>query len=174
MIKFVMKKILMIVISFLFVCILIVILRSDKEISKDINIKGISFFEGLKILYKKDAHIVWTLLAKKADFTEGEKLVKLSGITLTIPKNGIVFQADTGIYNLSNRNFTVEGPVKAKTTDYTIITDSIDYEASSGDIKTNGWIEVEGKKFKLDGRGMEVDSEQKVRILKDVKATFYK
>lgn len=174
MIKFSMKKIVLVCLSFFFVSMLFVILRSERELSKDFQIKGSSFFEGLKILQKKDANIVWTLLAKRADFIEGENMVKLSDITMTIQKNGVVFYAEKGVYNLSNKNFTAQGPIRAKATDYTIIADSIDYDDSSGNFKTEGFIAVEGKKFKVDGKGMRVDSEQKVRILKDVKATFYK
>lgn len=174
MIKFFMKKIFMVGISFFLVCILFVILRSEREMSKDFQMKGSSFFEGLKILQKKDAQIVWTLMARKADFIEGENMVKLSNITMMVQKNRVVFYTDKGTYNLSNRNFTAEGPIRAKAKDYTITADSIDYEASSGDFKTEGHIEVEGKRFKIEGKGLMVDSEQKVRILKDVKATFYK
>ncbi|MBM4140095.1 MAG: hypothetical protein FJ242_01165 [Nitrospira sp.] len=169
-----MKKIVLVCLSFFFVSMLFFIPRSEKETSKDFQIKGSSFFEGLKILQKKDSNVVWTLLAKRADFIEDENIVKLSDITMTVQKNGVVFYADKGAYNLSNKNFTAEGPIKAKSTDYTIIADSIDYDDSSGNFKTEGSIAVEGKRFKVDGKGMEVDSEQKVRILKDVKATFYK
>jgi len=150
------------------------ILRSEKEISKDFQIKGSSFFEGLKILQKKDSNVIWTLLAKRADFIEDEHIVKLSDITMTVQKNGVVFYADKGTYNLSNKNFTAEGPIRAKATDYTIIADSIAYDNSSGNFKTEGPIAVEAKRFKVDGKGMKIDSEQKVRILNDVKATFYK
>ena len=174
MLKSFMKKIVLVCLSFFFVSMLFLILRSEKEISKDFQIKGSSFFEGLKILQKKDSNVVWTLLAKRADFIEDENIVKLSDITMTVQKNGVVFYADKGIYNLSNKNFTAQGPIRAKATDYTIIADSIDYDDSSGNFKTEGSITVESKRFKVDGKGMEVDSEQKVKILKDVKATFYK
>ncbi|MEW6213667.1 MAG: LPS export ABC transporter periplasmic protein LptC, partial [Nitrospirota bacterium] len=91
-----------------------------------------------------------------------------------VEKNGLVLYADKGIYNLSNRNFTTEGEIRAKAKDYTITADSIDYEASSGEIKTEGRIKIEGKRFKVAGKGMKANSEQRVRVLKDVKATFYK
>lgn len=169
-----MKKILMIGLSVFFACMFFVLFRSDRESGRDIRIKGNSFIDGLTILHKKDGAPFWMLTARKADFQEGEKMVELNDITMMLHKNSMVFYTDKGTYDLSNQNFATEGEIRAKAKDYTIKVDSIDYEASSGEFKTEGRIQVEGKKFKADGRGMKVDSEQKVRILKDVKATFYK
>lgn len=164
----------MIVLSFLLLGILFVILRSSREISGDLQIKGNSFIEGFRIFHKKNGIDVWTLSASRADFTESEKKAELSGITMTIQKNGFVLYADKGVYDLSGQRFTTDGSIKAETKDYTITADSIDYEISSGEIKTEGRIKVEGKKFEVEGRGMKADAGQKVSILSDVKATFYK
>jgi len=169
-----MKKYLMIGLSVFFACVFFLLLRSDRESGRDIKIRGNSFIDGLTILQKKDGAPFWTLTARKADFREGEKKVELSDITMVLHKNSMTFYTDNGTYDLSNQNFTTGGEIRAEAKDYTIRVDSIDYEASSGEFKTGGRIQVEGKKFKADGKGMKVDSEQKVRILKDVKATFYK
>lgn len=174
MIEFFMKKILMVGLSILFFSMLFMMLRNGREISGDLQIKGNSFIEGLRILQKNNGTAIWTLSARKADFIEGEDKAELSDITMIIQKNGLVLYADNGIYNLSDQRFTTEGEVKADAKDYTIIADSVDYEASSGEIKTGGRIKVEGKKFKVEGKGMKTDAGQKVSILNDVKATFYK
>lgn len=174
MIEFSMKRFFMIGLSLFFACILFIMLRSERESSEDLKIKGNSFIDGLKILHEKDGNAIWALTARKADFTEGENMVELSDVTVVFQKNGMRLYADKGIYDLFTRNFATEGKIRAEAEDYTITTALIDYEASSGKIKTEDSVKVEGKRFKVEGKGMTVDSEQKLRILKDVKATFYK
>ena len=153
---------------------LFVILKNERETNSDLEVKSNSFIEGIKILQKEEGTTIWKLIARKADFIEGENKAILSDITMVVKKNGLVLYADKGIYNLSDRNFITEGETRAETKDYTITADSIDYEASSGEIKTEGRIKIEGKRFKITGKGMKANSEQKVRVLKDVKATFYR
>jgi len=169
-----MKKVLLIGLSISLLCMLFVVLRNSREISGDLKIKGDSFIEGLKILHQKNGITVWTLNARKADFVEGEDKAELADISVVVQKNGMVLYADKGVYDLSAQSFTTDGAVRAEAKDYTITADSIDYEASSGEIKTDGWIKVEGKNFKVEGRGMKADAGQEVKILNDVKATFYK
>lgn len=177
MIKFFMRKILMIGLSILFFSffsILFLLFRNNREINGDLKIKGNSFIEGLKILHKKNGIDAWTLNAKRADFIEDENKAELSNISMVIQKNGIVLYADKGVYNLSEQSFTTDGIVQAEAKDYIITADSIDYEASSGKIKTDGRIRVEGKRFKVEGKGMRADAGQKVSISNDVKAIFYR
>lgn len=169
-----MKKILAIVLSILFFSMLFVMLRNSNEITRDLQIKGNSFIEGLKILHKKNGITIWTLSAKKADFMEGENKAELSDINMVMQKNGLVLYADKGVYNLLDQDFTTDSLVKAEGRDFVITADSIDYETSSGKIKTEGQVEVKSKKFKVEGKGMRADEEQKVSILNDVKAIFYK
>jgi LPS export ABC transporter protein LptC len=168
-----MKKILMVVLSILFLSTLFVMLRNGREMSGDMKMKGNSFIEKLRIVHKKNGVTVWTLNARKADFLEGEDEAKLSDISMVIQKNGMVLYADKGLYNLSGRSFTTDEVVKAQGKDFTIKADSIDYDVSSGRIKSEGRVEVDSKKFKVEGKGMKADEGKKVTILDDVKATFY-
>ncbi|HKZ56557.1 MAG TPA: LPS export ABC transporter periplasmic protein LptC, partial [Thermodesulfovibrionales bacterium] len=138
------------------------------------KIRGNSFIEGLKILHEEGGDAVWTLTARKADLRESDNMADLSDITVVVPKNGLRLYADKGVYDLTNQKFTTESVIKAEAKDYKITTSLLNYEASSGKIKTEEMIKVDGKRFKVEGKGMTVDSERKVRILKDVKATFYK
>jgi LPS export ABC transporter protein LptC len=169
-----MKTFMMISLSLIFALILFVVINSEREGPDTFKIKGNSFIEGLKILHKEDGDAVWTLTAQKADLRESDNMADLSDITVVVPKNGFRIYADKGVYNLSTQKFSTESEIKAESKDYKIITSLIDYEASTGKIKTDESIKVDGKRFKVEGKGMTVDSERKVRIMKDVKATFYK
>lgn len=174
MIKFFMKKFLMVVLCLIFASTLFVMLMNDRENIEKIKIKKTSFIEGLEILYRKNGKAIWKLNARQADFTDDENMVDLSNLTVTVQENGMTFYADTGRYDLLSRNFIINSDIQAEAEDYRIITSSLDYDASSGNAKTDERIIVEGKKFKVEGKGMTLDSEQKVRIRNDVKATFYK
>ncbi|MGQ9569750.1 MAG: LPS export ABC transporter periplasmic protein LptC [Thermodesulfovibrionales bacterium] len=170
-----MKTFIMVSLSLLFSIILFLfILLGEKDGNNSFKIKGNSFIEGLKILHKENDNTAWTLTAKKAELRESENIADLIDITVIVPKIGFKLYADKGIYDLSTQKFRAESEIKAESKDYKIVTSLIDYESSSGKIKTDETIKVDGKRFKVEGKGMTVDSDRKVRILKDVKATFYK
>lgn len=173
MIKFCMKTFIMVGLSFLFAFTLFILLGEKGE-HNNFKIKGNSFIEGLKILHIENDNTVWTLTAKKAELRESENIADLSDITVIVPKNSFKLYADKGIYDLSTQSFRARSEIKAESKDYKILTSLIDYETSSGRIKTDENIKVDGKRFKVEGKGMSVDSDRKIRILKDVKATFYK
>lgn len=149
-------------------------LRSGREMVGDIRTRTDSFLEDIRIVQKKDGVTTWTLTASKADFREGDQRAELSDIELRIEKNGMILHADKGVYDLSSQSFSTDEAVKASGKDISFSADSLDYEIASGKIRTEGKIRVEGKGFSVEGTGMHADSEQKVNILNDVKATFHK
>jgi len=174
MIEFFMKRMFLIGLSVLLFGSILLMLRSGREINGDLRIAGGSFIEDIRILQKKEGVTVWNLTASRADFVEGEDKAELSNISLLLPKNEVVLYADKGVYNFSDKSFTTDRAIKAEAKDYKITADSVDFEISSGDIKTGGRIQVEGKGFTVEGKGMKADAEQNVKIFNDVKATFHK
>jgi lipopolysaccharide assembly outer membrane protein LptD (OstA) len=174
MIEFLMKKVLLGVLSIVLFGSIILMLRSGREFSSDLQIKGGSFIEDVKILQKKDGTTVWTINAKTAMFSEEGDSAELNDIHMLLQKNGVELHADKGIYNLSERSFTTDSIVQAHAKDYKITADAVDYDVSSGRIRTDGKIKIEGKGFKVEGKGMKSDTGQRVTILHDVTATFNK
>ncbi|MDQ7786506.1 MAG: LPS export ABC transporter periplasmic protein LptC [Thermodesulfovibrionales bacterium] len=169
-----MRKFLLIGLSVLFFSSLFFMLRSGKEMVGDIRTRTDSFLEDIRIVQKKDGVTTWTLTASKADFREGEQRAELSDIELRIEKNGMILHADRGVYDLSSQSFSTDETVKVSGKDIRVSADSLDYDVASGKIRTDGKIRVEGKGFSIEGTGMQADSEQKVNVLNDVKATFHK
>jgi LPS export ABC transporter protein LptC len=169
-----MKKGLTIGLSFLLFVALFIVMKSGRENEGDIQLKGGSFIENLTVVQKKNGQPLWTLTASRADFKENEDKAELSDINLVMEKDDITLQADKGLYDLSERSFTTDTAVKARSKDYRITADSIDYEVASGMIQTQGKIHLETKGFRVEGEGMKSEADQKVRILKDVKATFHR
>lgn len=146
--------------------------RTPKEDDRNLIIKGESFLEDIRIIHKKNGMPLWILTAKKAKFVEGNDKAELEDIRLSLPKNQVILFADKGIYKFTEQNFSTNSVVKAESKDYKITADSIDYEISSGTIKTQGRVVLETEGFSIEGTGMKTDGREKVSILNDVKATF--
>ncbi len=145
-----------------------------RETEKDILLAQNSFIDGLKIINKKDGNKVWTLSAERADIMESEDKAMLTNVSMTIEVKGMTIQAPDGVYDFAQRDLSLNGQITAITKDYTITADSVKWNQSKEEIITKGNVRIEGKKFNVEGSGLEADSGQKMRILKDVKATFYR
>lgn len=146
----------------------------EKEVRFDLKQKGNSFIEGLRIVHKRDGLKDWFLTAKRADISEDGEKAYLSDIEMMIEKQGLTMHADNGLYTMSNKNLSIEGKVVAKGVNYSITSDRIELAGADGRVKTDGMVNIQGKKFTLQGKGMDIETtEQKMRIHKDVKAIFY-
>jgi len=168
-----MKKSLLVLASFLLFCLFFFMVEGEKANKLDIHLKGASFFEGLRIIQKKDGVQSWILTAKRADISKKGDEANLTDIKVEVEDKGVTIYAEKGLYNLDTKTMSVEGPITAKNDDYSITTRDIEIDSSAGLLKTNEDVHVKGNKFILQGKGMELNNnEKKVRILKDVKATF--
>lgn len=155
-----------------FLALTLIFLADNKEVEKISLSRGNSYIEGLKIANKKDGAEVWVLNAKRADIIESENKAKLTDIVMKVSQNGLTVKSEDGVYDISNKSLILKKTITAETKDYTIITDRIEW-TSAGEIKTGSDVRFISKKFNVEGEGMCADSDQKVRILKNVKAIFY-
>jgi len=169
-----MKKLFLGVLSALLVGVLFLLMRDSREMPGGLQMQGGSFVEGVKIVHSQNGTLNWVLTAERADFLDDGERAALRDVSLQLQKDGLMLHTDSGIYNLSSKSFTANDVVQARGRDYTITADSIDYEVSSGQVRTDGHIKVQGKGFSVEGKGMRADEQQKVRILDDVTATFHK
>lgn len=173
-----MKKKVLLLLSLFSLALVFLFLGNNRELDKALLLKGGSFIEGLKIIHKKNGTSMWTLNASRADIIEGSDRVKLDDVVLRVENKDenkeMTIYSPEGFYNMESRDLTLNGKIKAVTKGYTIITESVEWNQSKGEIKTKEAVKVESKKFNVEGVGMEADSEQKVRILKNVKATFFR
>ncbi len=139
------------------------------------QLAGDSFFEGLKIINKKDGITEWVLTAKRADLSKDGKEALLSGIEMKLEKQGMMVNAAKGLYNMETKNVTIDGVITARNEKYVITTSQALIDSGGGLIETEGEVTVAGKSFNLEGKGLQADNnEQKVRILNNVKATFHR
>jgi LPS export ABC transporter protein LptC len=148
-------------------------IRSEKMGRLNVQIAGDSFFEGLKIINKKNGTTEWILTAQRADLSKDGKEALLSGIEMKMEKQGMTVQAEKGLYDMETKQVSIDGIITAHTEKYVITTSQALIDSGGGTLETEGEVKIEGKKFNLAGKGMKADNnEQKVRILNDVKATF--
>ena len=168
-----MKKSLLVLASFLLFCLFFYMVEGEKANKLDVHLQGSSFFEGIRIVQKKDGVQSWVLTAKRADISKKGDEANLTDIKVEVKDKGVTIYADKGLYNMDTRKMSIEGPITAKKDDYSITTAQVEIDSSTGILKTNEDVHIKGQKFTLQGKGMEIkNNEQKVRIMKDVKATF--
>jgi LPS export ABC transporter protein LptC len=168
-----MKKSLLVLASFLLFSVFFFMAGGEKTNKLDIRFKGESFFEGLKIVQKKNGIQNWILTAKRADISkEGDKAA-LVGVEVDVKNRGVMIYAEKGTYDLNTKKMFVEGAITAKSKDYSITTGQLEIDSTAGLLTTGSDIHIEGRKFSLQGKGMEIiNGGEKVRILSDVKAIF--
>jgi LPS export ABC transporter protein LptC len=168
-----MKKSLLVLASFLLFSLLFYMVEGEKNSKLDIHLKGESFLEGLKIIHKKNGAQNWILTAKRADISKDGNEADLTDIEMEVKDKGITIFAEKGLYNMNTKRISVEGPITAKGNTYSITTEQVEIDGDAGLLTTGKDVYIVGKKFTLQGKGMEIKNiEQKVRIMKDVKATF--
>jgi lipopolysaccharide assembly outer membrane protein LptD (OstA) len=129
--------------------------------------------EGIRITQKENGETLWTLYARRADFLERGDKAELADMSMVMPQNNIALYAKRGVYSLSSKRFTTDSPVKARAKDFLITADSIDYDVSTGNIESDGRVELVSEKMRIEGRGLKTAAGLTVTIYDDVKATFY-
>jgi|GEM_PF-3349782 LPS export ABC transporter protein LptC len=147
---------------------------NDKKNTAGFPSEALSSIEGLKIIHRENGNIIWTVRAQKADFRLDGNSPELSGIEMEVPGNNLLLHSGKGIYNISTGNFSTSGEVTAMGSTYSIKTTAIDYDAATGEMRTDGMVQVEGKKFRISGKGMKTEAGHRVKVLKNVQATFYR
>ena len=169
-----MKKIVFFVLSALLFSVFIFMVKDEKESKLNIQIKGDSFIEGLKMVHKNNGHPDWTLSAKEADLHEAENLAYLNGVQITLEGKDMAVFADKGTFNMATKNLSIDGNITAKGNSFSITAEHADLDSEAGTIKSESAVKLDGKKMKIEGKGILINNkERKVRVLKDVKATFY-
>jgi LPS export ABC transporter protein LptC len=169
-----MKKSLLALASFLLLSIFFFMFGGEKSNKYGIHQKGESFFEGLRIIQKKDGVPNWVLTAKRADISKDGNQANLTDIEMEVKSKGITIYAGKGLYDLNTRRISVDGNITARSKNYSLTTGQVEIDSAKGILKTGNDVLIEGRKFTLQGKGMEMNNnDQKVRILKDVKATFH-
>jgi len=168
-----MRKSLLFLASLLLFSFFFYLAGGEKANKLDIHLKGESFFEGLKIVQRRNGEQNWILTARRADISKDGNEADLTGVEMTVKNRDLKIYAEKGLYNLNTKKISIEGEITATGSNYSLRTAQVDIDSAAGLLTTDKDVSIKGKNFLLQGKGMEIqNNEQRVRILKDVKATF--
>jgi len=134
-----------------------------------------SSMHGLHLIHKTGDKIKWELKAEGATMPENEDEIIINSLQLRIYNDyGVNLSAGSGSYKIDDKVLTINSPVEIDIKNARLMTDSLTWDGQNGLIRTDKMITFKGDNFYIEGTGLEVKiKEERVRILKDVKGTFY-
>ena len=160
--------------SIIIIFSLLFLVVSSKDDRFTLRQKGSSFMEGMRIVHKKAGKEDWRLFASRADISRDGERADLTGLVITIKEQGMQVSSDRGMYDMKAKRLTVAGKILAQGSSVSIESSGIDFDSLTGDLKSSGKVRINGKKYTIEGAGMNIENNgQKMRITRDVKATFY-
>jgi LPS export ABC transporter protein LptC len=134
-----------------------------------------SSMRGFRLTHREEDKIKWELLSEKAIFPEGKKEVILKDLTMRIHQEyEIALRGGSGVYDIQRNNLIINRPVEIAIEEAKLTTDSLTWDGKEGLITTQNNITFAGRNFLIEGTGLTAKiKDQQIRILKDVKGTFY-
>ncbi len=129
----------------------------------------------LHLINKSGNEIRWELSATKATIPEDKKKILLQSPSLRINNTPeIHLTSGNGIYEVAKDNVTLSRPVEIKIKDAIFETDTLTWDSKVELISTEAPVQVKGNNYIINGTGLTAQvTQQKVRILNNVKAIFY-
>jgi LPS export ABC transporter protein LptC len=160
---------------FLVTCLIFFsVFSGEREPRKDFSIqRGNSYIEGLKIVNKKEGTDAWTVTARRADFTRDESVAQMESVAIDIRKEGVVLSADNGTYHMQTRDLRLENNIKIQIKGSVVTTDKLSWNPSRGMLFTKGVVRMEGNRFRIEGEGLTATQDNKIKLTRNVKATFF-
>ena len=135
-----------------------------------------SSMQNLHLTHKESGNIKWELSAVKAILPTGNKQVLLESLALKVNRTPAIFlTGGSGVYEIEDGHVTLNDKVEVTIKDAKFVTDSANYDTKNELITTNDDIKFSGNNFLISGTGLAAKvKQQQVRIIKNVKATFYR
>jgi LPS export ABC transporter protein LptC len=135
----------------------------------------ISSMRGFHLTHKENDKIKWELKAEKATFPEDTKEVLLKDLTMRISHDReMSLSGGSGIYDIEEKTLVIKKPIEIDIEGATLITDSLTWNGQKGILSTDEWFTFKDKYIHIEGKGLTAKvKEQQIRILKNVKGTFY-
>jgi len=163
------------IISAIFVFVILVILNYNETGVKIFPLMQTSSMENLYLKHKENGKVKWELSSDKAVLPMGNKEVFLESLVLKINTPELYLTSGSGTYEIEQGNVTLNKPVELKIGAATFATDSLRWNSKEELITTDDEIKLSGNNFLITGTGLSTKvQEQQVRIIKDVKAIFYR
>jgi len=157
-------------------CLLVlsyILFSGEKEYRLGVSTKTNSYIEGLRIVNKKNGVDAWVISAKRADFTRDETVANLNTVTVDAKKEELILNADSGTYNLTTREIFLKDNITMRIKGSVISAKSLSWDPSRETLTSPDRVQMDGKKFRIEGDGLMATQDQKVKLISNVKATFF-
>lgn len=162
-----------------FICIsmffiFFIVFSDERDSRRDFSIsKASSYMEGFRIVSKKDGKDALILTARRADFSRDETLARMEAVTMDIKKEGVVLNADHGTYNMNTKDLKLEDNITIQVKNSVIHAQNLSWNPSQGVLSAEGKVQMKGNKFTVEGEGLTATEDNKVTLMRNVKAIFY-
>lgn len=135
-----------------------------------------SLMRGIQMNHKKGNALKWELFARNATFPEDKEDILIDSIELKIhDEPEIYITGGKGIYNINKKDLDVKGQIEIKLREGVFRTDSLKWISNEGLITTADDVKFISDRFTIEGTGLIAKiKEENIRILKNVKGTFYR
>lgn len=129
----------------------------------------------IQMVKKEGDTVKWELSAEKAMLPEGNSVIHLDSLGLVIKNTPEIYlTSGSGRYMVEDGDIKLNAPVELNIKDAVFKTGEMDWDSAGETLTTDNDVEFIGRTFNIVGKGLVARTkEQKVRILKDVKAIFY-
>ena len=134
-----------------------------------------SAMQDVHMVNKEGNVLKWELSAERAVFPKGNREILLESLGLKIKLDPeIHLTSKSGTYTIENGDMTLNNPVELRVKDAKFKTAGMYWDNRKEILRADSNVEFSGANFRITGKGLTAKTkEQKVRILKDVKAIFY-
>jgi LPS export ABC transporter protein LptC len=135
-----------------------------------------SSMEHMLLTHKQDNEVKWELYARKAIFPPGNKKIFLKSLGLKVKRSPEIYlTSQKGVYEVEKGNITLDNTVELNIRDTKLATNSLEWNSKNELITTKDDVKFSGKNFLIEGAGLIAKTKkQQVRIVKNVKAIFYR
>ncbi len=154
----------------------LIVLRLNEPDIKILPSYQTSSMENLYLKHRIGNKVKWELSAGQAILPLGNKEVFLKSLALKINHSPEIYlTSGSGIYKIKEGDIMLNNSVKLNIKDAVFTTNTLKWNSKDELITTEDEVKLTGDKFLIEGTGLSAKmEEQQVRIMKDVKAFFYR
>jgi LPS export ABC transporter protein LptC len=132
-----------------------------------------SYMEDVRVVNTKGGRHVWSIFSRRADIAEGQSAIRLSGVSVILPDDGLTLNADSGIYDTESNGLSLKENIRAAIKGYVVKAESLKVNPGDGGLRAEGEVTIEGKGIKIKGIGIDASGRENIKLLKDVRAVFF-
>ena len=170
------KKTSIVVLSVVLAVITFFILSYYKE--QDLKVQPsfqTSSMQNVHLIHREDNQVKWELSAREAIFPVDAKEILLTAPGIRINRTPEIFlTSGNGVYEVEKGEVVLGESVELRIKDTTFTADTLKWDNGKELLTTKDDVRFSGKNFLVEGTGLSaLIKNEKVQILKNVKATFY-